>query len=181
MLHYENIYIQKFVLRDSRIYICTTYKIVIITIVLKYSDLEALNKLREYDIKPSMQRLAIMEYLLNNHLHPSVEDIYSSLYPTMPTLSKTTIYNTLKLFEEHHAVRTLTIDEKNVCYDIDTTPHAHFICKSCNKIEDFEAPLSLSLEDKLKFNGYLVTESHFYYKGVCKKCLDTQKIIINNN
>ena len=45
-----------------------------------------------------MQRIAIMEYLMDNPIHPSADDIYTALSPSMPTLSKTTVYNTLKLF-----------------------------------------------------------------------------------
>lgn len=144
--------------------------------------MKAFNTLIKFGIKPSMQRIAIMEYLLDNHIHPSIETIYTALYHKMPTLSKTTVYNTLKLFEEHKAVCTLTIDEKNVCYDIDTTPHGHFICKCCNEIKDIEMPNKIEHIDKKEdTNGYYITERHYYLKGYCKKCLDSQRVIINNN
>ena len=54
--------------------------------------------LQSYGIKPSLQRIAIMEYLIENRIHPTVEDIYEALYIKVPTLSKTTVYNTIKLF-----------------------------------------------------------------------------------
>ena len=60
-------------------------------------------RLLEHNIKPSMQRIAIMEYLMNHPIHPSADDIYTALSPSMPTLSKTTVYNTLKLFSEQGA------------------------------------------------------------------------------
>ena len=50
--------------------------------------------------------------------------------------SKTTVYNTLKLFVEHGAALMLTIDEKNACFDSETSLHAHFLCKKCGKIYD---------------------------------------------
>ena len=50
--------------------------------------------LLKYNIKPSMQRIAIMDYLMVHRVHPTADEIYNALYPTMPTLSKTTIYNT---------------------------------------------------------------------------------------
>ena len=43
-----------------------------------------------------MQRIAIMEYLMEHRTHPSADEIYTALSPSMPTLSKTTVYNTLK-------------------------------------------------------------------------------------
>ena len=72
------------------------------------------DRLLEHNIKPSMQRIAIMEYLMEHPIHPSADDIYTALSPSMPTLSKTTVYNTLKLFSEQGAALMLTIDEKNM-------------------------------------------------------------------
>ena len=65
-----------------------------------------------------MQRIAIMDYLMVHRVHPTADEIYNALYPTMPTLSKTTIYNTMKLFTEQGAVKALVIDEKNVRFDM---------------------------------------------------------------
>ena len=96
-----------------------------------------------YNIKPSVQRIAIMDYLLAHKTHPSIDEIYLALCKDIPTLSKTTVYNTLKLFVEHGAALMLTIDEKNACFDGDTSLHAHFLCKKCGKI--FDLPYSCLL------------------------------------
>lgn len=132
--------------------------------------MEALERLHKHEIKPSMQRIAIMKYLIENLTHPSVDEIYSALFPKMPTLSKTTVYNTLKLFEEHNAVQMLTIDEKNTCFDIDTSPHAHFFCKQCNSIADLSTVLP-NINNNILIDGNKILETHIYYKGICKKCL----------
>ena len=81
----------------------------------------AYEHLLKYDIKPSSQRIVIMDYLLNNRTHPTSNDIYNALKDDNPTLSKTTVYNTLKLFEEKGAVLNLSIDEKNAHFDGDTS------------------------------------------------------------
>ena len=85
--------------------------------------------LLSYEIKPSVQRIAIMDYLLKHNTHPCIDEIYMALHDDIPTLSKTTVYNTLKLFIEHGAAKMLTIDERNACFDGDTSAHAHFQCK----------------------------------------------------
>ena len=97
---------------------------------------EALDTLQNYGIHPSVQRIAIMDYLMVHRVHPTADEIYNALYPTMPTLSKTTIYNTMKLFTEQGAVKALVIDEKNVRFDIDTYSHAHFMCLGCGCVYD---------------------------------------------
>lgn len=127
--------------------------------------------LTEKGIKPSHQRIAVMEYLLNNATHPTAEMIYNALSPQMPTLSKTTVYNTLKLLAEKNAVLTLDIDGKNCRYDGDTSSHAHFICKSCGVIYDMPmAPVVFKNEMDLK-----VTDIYLFLKGYCNKCEKAEK------
>lgn len=128
--------------------------------------------LLSYQIKPSVQRIAIMDYLLKHHTHPSIDEIYMALCQDIPTLSKTTVYNTLKLFVEHGAARMLTIDERNACFDGDISAHAHFQCKVCGKITDIPLTSEETEETKrLKQKGYRIEETHHYYKGVCPGCL----------
>lgn len=129
------------------------------------------NHLIGYNIKPSVQRIAVMDYLLKHRTHPSVEEIYSALSGDMPTLSKTTVYNTLKLFAEQGAAQMLTIDEKNVCFDGDTSLHAHFLCKRCGKIYDLPIPEPMKETLESNIEGHSVDELHYYYKGTCKNCL----------
>jgi len=131
--------------------------------------LESHQYLRQFSIKPSVQRSAVMNFLLNNRIHPTIDEIYLALSPNMPTLSKTTVYNTLDLFVEKGAVRSLAIDERNARYDVDISAHAHFICKSCGKVHDifnvnptyFQLPQS----DLFKIDGVEIS-----YSGMCNTC-----------
>lgn len=125
--------------------------------------------LQQHGIKPSLQRIAIVEYLMENRIHPTVDEIYSALCYKVPTLSKTTIYNTLKLFSSQNAVLALMIDDKNVRFDIDTSSHAHFQCCVCGRIFDIPVnnPGVLQVEQTKDF---IITETHLYYKGYCKLC-----------
>ena len=83
--------------------------------------MDVIKRLQNHNIKPSVQRIAIMSYLMEHRTHPSVDEIYTALAPSIPTLSKTTVYNTLKLLSEQGAAQTLTIDERNTCYDAETS------------------------------------------------------------
>lgn len=138
--------------------------------------MNAYEYLLNYHIKPSVQRIAIMDYLLKHHTHPCIDEIYMALCTDIPTLSKTTVYNTLKLFVEHGAARMLTINERNVCFDGDTSLHAHFQCKVCGKITDVPFRLEESEDMKhLRENGYQIEEIHRYYKGICPNCVPSNK------
>ena len=120
-------------------------------------------------IRPSVQRLAVMTYISENRIHPTVDDIFSALNPDIPTLSRTTIYNTLDLLVDRGAIILLDIDPKFKRYDGDTSLHAHFMCDSCNSV--FDMPLS----DRVFVNrdipdGFNVRDVQLLYKGSCKRC-----------
>ena len=127
--------------------------------------------LENYQINPSVQRSAIMQYLLDHFSHPTVDQIYADLLPNMPTLSKATVYNTLKLFVDKNAVKAIYIDERNVRYDAQTRPHAHFKCRRCNTISE----VSLEESDIPPFRGspdLHLTETQIYFLGTCGKCTE---------
>lgn len=132
--------------------------------------------LQSFGIKSSVQRMAIVDYLMEHRIHPTADEIYSALYLKVPTLSKTTVYNTLKLFMEQRAVQALVIDEKNVRFDIDTSCHAHFQCSSCGNVYDIPLEDTYLLEVK-QIGELEVTEVHLYYKGYCKNCKEKNKIV----
>ena len=127
------------------------------------------NRLLEFGVKPSIQRIAIMEYMMEHFTHPTADVIFNDLYPHIPTLSKTTVYNTLKLFEEQGAIQTISIDDKNLRYDADISSHAHFKCKNCGCVNDFPIK-NVSIYDSPKSDDFIITEYQLYYKGYCKEC-----------
>ncbi|BCS82285.1 Fur family transcriptional regulator [Anaerocellum diazotrophicum] len=126
------------------------------------------SKLLQKGIKPSLIRLKVYEYLSNNKTHPTVDEIYSSLVAEIPTLSKTSVYNTLSLFVEKGLAQIITIEENIARFDADTSVHGHFQCKSCGKIYDFSVKPD-SIQSSLS-SEFVVDEIYVYYKGICPYC-----------
>ncbi|MDZ4131978.1 MAG: Fur family transcriptional regulator [Dethiobacteria bacterium] len=126
-------------------------------------------------IRPSFQRIKVLEYLIKNQFHPTVDQIFKDLQNEIPTLSKTTIYNTLDLFVAAGLVRVLTIEDNETRYDIVTENHGHFKCEECGGIYNFKVDLDLLTTDEL--TGFKVLDRNVYFKGVCSKCL----LNMNNN
>ncbi len=147
-------------------YICNVFNFVIITTMKIIQNISA--KLINAGIKPSYQRIKIFEYVFNNNIHPTVDNIYKKLSKEIPTLSKTTVYNTLKLFEEQKLIKSVTIDENEIRYDARKEIHGHFKCESCGKIFDF----NYNYND-LEFSGlddFVLNQTDVMIKGICKKC-----------
>ena len=139
------------------------------------TEQEAYNRLQETGIRPSKQRLAIMDWLINHPIHPTVEDVYQGLYKQIPTLSRTTVYNTLRMLSEKGAAQMITIDEHRVCYDGNTTPHVHFYCKKCGKVLDLFDEKTPTLKKPRVIDGNIVDEQQLYYKGVCAECASKEE------
>ncbi len=134
----------------------------------------AYDRLVDCGIRPSMQRLAIMDYLLTHHTHPTVEEVYQGICKEIRTLSRTTVYNTLRLFSEHNAALMITIDEHRVCYDGDVRPHVHFYCRNCGRVYDFYGEDAPTLASAKNIDGHTIDEMQLYYKGICKECKSKQ-------
>jgi len=129
-------------------------------------------ELTDKHIKPTYQRLCILEYLHDNLVHPTVDMIYNKLLNRIPTISKTTVYNTLKIFSENNIVNEITITGTETRYDINCKPHQHFLCKECKKIYDIDITYQNSEIVNKDISGHEVQEIHGYFKGICKKCLE---------
>ncbi|WP_039766705.1 Fur family transcriptional regulator [Caldicellulosiruptor sp. F32] len=125
-------------------------------------------KLLQKGIKPSLIRLKVYEYLADHKTHPTVDEIYSSLVLEIPTLSKTSVYNTLSLFVEKGLVQIITIEENIARFDADTSVHGHFQCKNCGKVYDFSVKPE-SIQSSLS-SEFIVDEIYVYYKGTCPYC-----------
>lgn len=126
--------------------------------------------LKEHGIKPSYQRMKIYEFLLQNKIHPTVDTIYKALNKEIPTLSKTTVYNTLNLFIEKSIVNILVIEENETRYDAYLELHGHFKCEKCGNIYDVE--IDSEKLDLSSLDGFDIKEKHIYFKGVCKHCCE---------
>lgn len=135
--------------------------------------------LKENSIKTTLQRLEILRYLDDHRTHPTADQIYTDLKEKNPSLSKTTVYNSLEIFKEHGIIQTLTISGSELRYDFKCTMHHHFLCKKCGRIIDID--ISCPHIEKIRKEGYQIDEVHGYFKGVCKDCLQKEKMKVERS
>lgn len=129
---------------------------------------EAAAKLREFGIQPSQPRIAIYAYLDSLRNHPTADTVYAALAPDYPSLSKTTVYNTLKLFRSSGAAQCVIIEDGEMRFDADISKHAHFKCTECGEVHDLffdPAQFLPTVPDQ-----FYVSEIHVNYRGICPEC-----------
>lgn len=123
--------------------------------------------LRQKGIKASFQRVSIYDYLLATTAHPSVSQIFSDLHPSIPSLSRATVYNTINLFVDKKIVIPVQVDGAEARYDLLEPRHAHFHCTACQTIYDIDAD-EIGVPEVLK--DFEVHESQLHFKGICPRC-----------
>lgn len=133
----------------------------------KINEIESF--LRDHAIRPSYQRVQIYKYLKENPTHPTVETIYHDLHPQIPTFSKTTVYNTMKLFMDKGLASAITIEEGETRYDANTQTHGHFKCRSCGSVYDFFFEKEEVTAPPVP-EGFSLEEIHYYSWGLCPQC-----------
>jgi len=124
--------------------------------------------LRKHKLKITPQRLEIINFLDKNRTHPTANEIYSALKKNNPSLSKTTVYNSLDKLIQHNLVNELTISKSESRYDFKNEMHHHFLCKNCGQIIDIE--VECPFLDKMLNSKHKVEEVHGYFKGICENC-----------
>lgn len=122
--------------------------------------------LRDKKIKPSAQRIAIIEFIINSKRHPTIEEIFENVSKQLKALSLTTVYSTLSLLEEKGVLKCL-FDGKERRYDIVTPYHFHFICEKCGNIFDV---YDYKMPDIKEVEGNLIKDMEIIFKGICFKC-----------
>lgn len=128
------------------------------------------DQLKSKGIRPSYQRLKVLEYMYQEGGHPTVDGIFRALSADIPCLSKVTIYNTLRIFVEAGLLRIVDIDDAEKRYDVTLDNHGHFQCKACGMIFDFQVNI-----DQVPVEGlrqFEITHKNVYFRGLCPDCLE---------
>ena len=113
--------------------------------------------IKNKQIKLTTARVALLDILRIAKKPLSYEDIKSDI-----SMDKATFYRNIAKFEEQGILNSFESNDKKRYFELKLTPHAHFVCLRCNKIE------CLSDLD-IKLEGYAV--NNVIVNGTCKDCL----------
>lgn len=128
-----------------------------------------MQKYKDIGLKLTPQRLAILKYLEGNKSHPSADEIYRAVSKSFPTMSFSTVYNTLEALRQRGNVLELTADPHKKRFETNTDPHHHLVCVRCRRITDIDVNYDLSLPEAAS-EGYEILSNHIEFYGICPRC-----------
>ena len=132
-----------------------------------------IERLRNRGLKPTSQRIAVLENLAGRRDHPTASDVYNDVVKKHPTISKATVYSTLKLLSEKGEIHELSIRKMGeACFDSVLELHHHFLCRECGKITDIYTNCrnNCIIIKAGEINGNIVEEVQAYMYGLCSDC-----------
>jgi Fe2+ or Zn2+ uptake regulation protein len=124
--------------------------------------------LRQCDIQPTPQRIAVVEYVLKSKTHPSADEVLSYARKKCPTVSRATVYNTLNLLVEKGLLGMQTIREGAVVFDPNLEKHHHFVDTDTGDIYDIPWN-QLEVKGKEKLRDFEIVEFQVIMRGRRKK------------
>lgn len=127
------------------------------------------NLLKEYNLKVTPQRLAIVEELYTRG-HMNIDDLYSALLQKFPSISLATIYKNVNAMIEKIFLNEVKIPNEKAVYELVKEDHSHVVCTSCHEIMDIPLDTSALLVEAKKLSGYELDISTVVFTGTCPNC-----------
>jgi len=127
--------------------------------------------LRNERIRLTPQRLSIVEVLIRNYDHPTVERIQEILAGERSSISLATIYSTAILLARYGLISLLYGGKGGLRLDPDTTPHAHAYCIQCGWVLNVPINQQASVDDSA-FRSFKQAKIETSVFGYCPKCAE---------
>ncbi|MCQ0112093.1 Fur family transcriptional regulator, ferric uptake regulator [Zhouia amylolytica] len=129
------------------------------------------NALNKHQIKPTSMRILVLKQLISSKSAMSLSDLEACF----DRVDKTTLYRTLKTFEEKKLIHSIedgtgslkyAMCEEN-CNCEPQDQHIHFHCSVCEETFCF---MKSKIPSTNIPSGFKVTSATMVYKGVCPNC-----------
>ncbi|WP_338603872.1 Fur family transcriptional regulator [Sulfolobus tengchongensis] len=135
-------------------------------------EVDLANLLRQRNLKVTPQRIAILKLIMKGG-HFSGEQIYEELKKTEPSISLSTVYNTLETLKEAGILNSF---EANgiTWFEINRKPHINVFCTDSNMIMDLEIEIDNFME-KLNKTGLDVKNVNIIVYADCSKLVKSAK------
>ena len=137
---------------------------------------DAIQILSQNGVRPTPQRIAVIDYVLTTDTHPTAEEVFTNVRVTCPTISRATVYNTLNLLVTKGLLLAKVLREGVVVFDPELEAHHHFIDDDNGRIYDVPWD-AVTVKGEDSIDGFNVREYQVVMRGsVGRQRLRTGKV-----
>jgi Fur family transcriptional regulator, ferric uptake regulator len=129
--------------------------------------------LKDYDLRTTTSRSAILRLFLKNSFALSYSDIEREI---AVTFDRVTVYRTLKTFLDKGVIHKVLDDAGSLKYALCSEPcsthehhheHVHFKCIKCGHTSCLE---EVTIPEVILPKGFVITEVNLLIQGTCNRC-----------
>ncbi len=122
--------------------------------------------------KLTERRRVLVDHIFHSHKHFDADELVRDLHDAGQTVSRATVYRTLRLLVEAGLLRELRLTNRSAFeHDYGYPAHDHLHCTMCNRIVEFRNDEILKLRDSISLaHGFRPTGHRFVISGVCPAC-----------
>ncbi len=119
------------------------------------------------------QKQLILTILKEADRPMSINEVYSQVVLSLPTIAKSTIYRNIDSLLNQNLIDKYHFNDNEVFYRIKSNTHEHkhvVICDDCKKVFDLPSCPIHALEDAMEEEGFIIKEHQIQISGICKAC-----------
>ena len=119
----------------------------------------------------TIQRDIVLNTVIKLRGHVTADEVYESIKPEYPNISRGTVYRNLKVLSEEGKIRRVEVPNGSDRFDFTTKEHYHVRCISCGDIADVDMDILSDLTKQIRdSNGMNILGFDILFKGICRNC-----------
>lgn len=128
--------------------------------------------LDSHNMRRTPERFAILEKVMDLTGHFSVEILQKQFETEGYHISRSTLYNTVRLFQQCGILRRVRISSTESAYEKVVNPvrHYHLICSQCGKVREVKDQMLERMISTLRFGKFVPTFVDMNVYGLCATC-----------
>jgi Fur family peroxide stress response transcriptional regulator len=138
---------------------------------------ELVERLRQWEVRVTPQRLAIAEAVLNSTDHPTVQQIHERVRDHFPSMTLATIYSTLGVLQRSGLIQELPF-QKMSRYEANMEPHVNLVCMNCEEVIDTDTGQDMVVRLKNRISrqsNFQVALQRVDFYGWCPRCANDRR------
>jgi Fur family ferric uptake transcriptional regulator len=140
-----------------------------------YTQEELVALLREKGVRPTRQRLELLDELANEPNDVTAQELWSRLREGSgfgSSVGLATVYRTLALLRERDVVDALAHHGTELCYRLcSDMHHHHLVCRNCHRVVELdECELGGWIDRLAAQHGFEALDHSLEVEGVCAHC-----------